>query len=44
MMFILSQLHCIIDTTSFTPISPPKMNITIIPGSLNLRQGEEESV
>ena len=34
----------IIDTTSFTPIPPPKMNITLIPSTLELRPGEQKSI
>lgn len=33
-----------IDTTSFTPIPPPKMNITTNPSLLELRSGEPKSV
>jgi len=34
----------IIDTTSFTPIPPPKMNTTLIPNSLELRPGDNKSI
>jgi len=34
----------IIDTTSFTPIPPPKMNITLIPDTLELRPGEQTDI
>lgn len=33
----------LIDTTSFTPIPPPKINITVIPDSLEIRPGEEKN-
>jgi len=34
----------IIDTTSFTPIPPPKMNITLVPNSLDLRPRDNKSI
>ena len=39
-----NHLCNIIDTTSFTPIPPPKINITINPESLEIRPGEEKSL
>lgn len=33
----------LIDTTSFIPIPPPKINITVIPDSLEIRPGEEKN-
>lgn len=36
-------LYCnIIDTSPYVPIPPPKINITTLPDSVNLRPGEEE--
>jgi hypothetical protein len=39
-----NNLCNIIDATSFTPIPPPKINITVIPTSLEIRPGEEKSL
>jgi hypothetical protein len=33
----------LIDTTSFAPIPPPKINITVIPHSLEIRPGEDKN-
>ena len=39
-----NNLCNIIDASSFTPIPPPKINITLLPDSLELRPGEEKSL
>ena len=39
-----NNLCNVIDATSFTPIPPPKINITVIPDSLEIRSGEEKNL